>query len=142
MAMEPSEIFDRLASLARPKREGQLQLHEFRSLAKPLSMSPVEMDKAFSFIDSGSGDPAAISESDLGWVMNIPSLVDEDAVLLSGLLMDTETKKKYLEVSAACKGLRSIAAHSNLYGRIRGAEVPLGRIVATGDEKRMQICDS
>jgi len=94
-AMEPAALFNMLTSHIKPQRKGQLSLLEFRLLSEPLNMDPSELEKAFTYLDSGvvGAAQACIFVSDIAWLMKLPKTVDEHAVSFNGDIADVGQRK-------------------------------------------------
>eukprot|EP00928_Gymnodinium_smaydae_P079582 TRINITY_DN6347_c1_g2_i1.p1 TRINITY_DN6347_c1_g2~~TRINITY_DN6347_c1_g2_i1.p1 ORF type:complete len:1259 (-),score=215.95 TRINITY_DN6347_c1_g2_i1:253-3483(-) len=84
---DAAAIFARMSFLVRPNRQGHLEYHEFRSVAKPMGLSQEEADKAFSYLDFHGGNhhapPATITVQDIAWLLKLPQMIDIEAVQLT-----------------------------------------------------------
>merc|ERR1719272_1322584 len=82
--MDPQVMFGRLTTFVRPIKVGSLEMHEFRTVAKPLGLPTAEADKVFASLDHFPGSmhapPACIDVTDIVWLKKLPQLVDIEAV--------------------------------------------------------------
>lgn len=82
--MDANVMYTRLTHCARPERQGLLELHEFRVVAKSLGLNAREADRAFACLDhfpSGlNAHPARLEVSDFVWLKRLPNLIDTEAV--------------------------------------------------------------
>mmetsp|Transcript_7743 Transcript_7743/g.14359 ORF Transcript_7743/g.14359 Transcript_7743/m.14359 type:complete len:1158 (-) Transcript_7743:72-3545(-) len=101
--LDAKTMFDKLLAWVKPVRDGQLELHEFRAIARPLGFNQAESDRLFAALDQFGGSqhapPATINASDIAWLKKLPTLIDTDAVACAqehGYTMTDEWKNMTL----------------------------------------------
>jgi hypothetical protein len=110
---EPKALFARLSFFTKPSQVGRLVRQEFRTCMKPLSLTHVEADKIFSYLDVNHMSPQSIGVPDIAWLMSLPSLMDIEAVMMSSATAPTMSE-----------GLRHVA-----WARATGRHAKRGQVL-------------
>jgi hypothetical protein len=82
--LKPETVFERLSYLVRPNRPGRLEWKDFRTVMKPLGIERDEANRLFDLLECAPNDPpAAITVDDIAWVVNLPEIMDVQAVMMT-----------------------------------------------------------
>mmetsp|Transcript_19 Transcript_19/g.64 ORF Transcript_19/g.64 Transcript_19/m.64 type:complete len:994 (-) Transcript_19:60-3041(-) len=116
--IDQDSLFARLTNRVQLAQPGQMEVHEFRAVAKSFGLPSTEADRLFTFLDYQGGSahnpPARISAADLEWLRRLPSLVDTEAVVMS-----SESRPSDLESARTC--LQGTSARRARSGGAHGA---------------------